>query len=42
VIYWCWSNVLSIVQQYIIMHRLKVDNPIDAIIQKVSGKAPAT
>ena len=42
VIYWCWSNVISIVQQYVIMHRLKVDNPIDAFLNKVSGKAPAT
>jgi YidC/Oxa1 family membrane protein insertase len=42
VIYWCWSNVLSILQQYLIMHRLKVDNPIDAVIGKLSGKAPAT
>jgi YidC/Oxa1 family membrane protein insertase len=45
VIYWCWSNVLSIVQQYIIMHRLKVDNPIDAFIDRVRGKpakAPST
>ena len=42
VIYWCWSNVLSILQQYLIMHRLKVENPIDSIIAKVTGKAPAT
>jgi len=34
--------VISIVQQYVIMHRLKVDNPIDAFLNKVSGKAPAT
>lgn len=42
VIYWCWSNILSILQQYLIMHRLKVDNPIDSIIGKITGKAPAT
>ncbi|MGZ3277939.1 MAG: membrane protein insertase YidC [Caulobacteraceae bacterium] len=42
VIYWCWSNTLSILQQYVIMHRLKVENPIDTIIGKVTGKAPAT
>jgi len=41
VIYWCWSNVLSVIQTYIIMHRLKVANPIDSFIQKVTGKAPA-
>jgi YidC/Oxa1 family membrane protein insertase len=43
VIYWCWSNVLSILQQYVIMHRLKVDNPIDSIAARLTGKkAPAT
>ena len=38
VIYWCWSNVLTILQQYIIMHRYKVDNPIDKLIARLSGK----
>ena len=42
VIYWCWSNTISIVQQYVIMHRLKVDNTIDTIINRLTGKAPAT
>ncbi|MCS6627515.1 membrane protein insertase YidC [Roseibacterium beibuensis] len=28
-IYWAWSNILTIFQQYIIMHRLKAANPID-------------
>jgi YidC/Oxa1 family membrane protein insertase len=42
VIYWCWSNTLSILQQYLIMHRLKVENPIDSFIARISGKAPAT
>jgi YidC/Oxa1 family membrane protein insertase len=36
-IYWTWSNVLSILQQYLIMHRLKVDNPIDKFIKGVRG-----
>ena len=39
VIYWCWSNVLTIVQQYIIMRRYKVDNPIDKIIGRLTGKS---
>jgi YidC/Oxa1 family membrane protein insertase len=39
VIYWAWSNVLSIFQQYIIMRRFKVDNPIDQIIRRFTGKA---
>jgi YidC/Oxa1 family membrane protein insertase len=38
-IYWAWNNVLSIIQQYIIMRRFKVDNPIDDIIGKLTGKA---
>jgi YidC/Oxa1 family membrane protein insertase len=42
VIYWAWSNVLSILQQYIIMRRFKVDNPIDGIIRRLSGKKAAT
>jgi YidC/Oxa1 family membrane protein insertase len=42
VIYWAWSNVLSILQQYVIMRRFKVDNPIDGIIRRFIGKtAPA-
>ena len=42
VIYWCFSNLFTIVQSYVIMHRLKVDNPIDGFLNKISGKAPAT
>ncbi|MFN3512143.1 MAG: membrane protein insertase YidC [Phenylobacterium sp.] len=38
-IYWTWNNVLSILQQYVIMRRFKVDNPIDKIISRFSGKA---
>ncbi len=37
-IYWTWSNVLTIIQQYIIMRRFKVDNPIDSLIAKITGK----
>ncbi|KRA66192.1 preprotein translocase YidC [Caulobacter sp. Root655] len=38
VIYWCWSNVLTILQQYIIMRRYKVDNPIDQLLNRFRGK----
>ncbi len=38
VIYWCWSNVLTIFQQYIIMRRYQVDNPIDQIIARFQRK----
>jgi len=39
-IYWTWSNVLTILQQYVIMRRFAVDNPIDRIIGKLTGKPP--
>lgn len=35
IVYWIWSNILTILQQYSIMHRLKVENPIDTAITKV-------
>ena len=31
-IYWTWSSLLTIVQQYVMMRRFKVDNPIDDFI----------
>ena len=37
-IYYSWSNLLTIVQQYVIMRRFKVDNPIDSIIARFRGK----
>jgi len=40
-LYWTWSNVLSILQQYVIMHRLKVDNPIDDFIARMRGETKA-
>jgi YidC/Oxa1 family membrane protein insertase len=40
-IYWTWSQFLSIAQQYFIMHRYKAENPIDAFIAKITGKPPA-
>jgi YidC/Oxa1 family membrane protein insertase len=36
-IYWTWSALLSIAQQYFIMHRHKVDNPIDDFIARLRG-----
>ncbi|MFI4966778.1 MAG: membrane protein insertase YidC [Caulobacterales bacterium] len=38
-IYWTWSNVLTTIQQYVMMRRFKVDNPIDRIIARLTGKA---
>jgi len=40
-IYWTWTNVLSILQQYVLMRRFKVDNPIDSIIGKLTGRKKA-
>jgi YidC/Oxa1 family membrane protein insertase len=37
-IYYTWSNTLSLLQQYVIMRRFKVDNPIDRIIRRITGK----
>ena len=37
VIYWVMSNLFTIVQQYVIMHRYKVENPIDDLFARVRG-----
>jgi YidC/Oxa1 family membrane protein insertase len=37
-IYYLWSNILTMFQQYLIMRHLKVDNPIDDIIGRLTGK----
>jgi YidC/Oxa1 family membrane protein insertase len=34
-VYWSWNNILSIIQQYFIMHRFKADNPIDAFFARM-------
>ena len=34
-LYWGWSNILTIIQQYVIMHRLKAENPIDTFIARI-------
>lgn len=38
-IYWTWSNCLTSIQQYVMMRRFKVDNPIDRAIARLTGKA---
>jgi YidC/Oxa1 family membrane protein insertase len=40
-IYWTWSNCLTTVQQYVMMRRFKVDNPVDRLIARLSGRAKA-
>ena len=37
VVYWCASNLFTIGQQYLIMHRYQVDNPIDGLIARIRG-----
>ncbi len=39
VIYWTWSNVLSVAQQYWIMRKYQVDTPFDSFLKKLSGKS---
>ena len=42
VIYYSWSNILTVLQQYVIMHRHKAENPIDDFINRLKGRnAPA-
>jgi YidC/Oxa1 family membrane protein insertase len=38
-IYWTWSNVLTTLQQYVMMRRFKVENPIDQLLARMTGKA---
>ena len=40
-IYWVWSTMLTIVQQYVIMHRHGTENPIDTFLAKLRGREPA-
>ena len=42
VIYWSWNNCLSIGQQYVIMRRFKVDNPIDSLLNRLNSKLKRT
>jgi YidC/Oxa1 family membrane protein insertase len=38
-IYWSWSNLLTIIQQYVLMRHYKVENPIDKAMGRLTGKA---
>ena len=37
-IYWTWSNVITFVQQYVLMRHYKVDTPVDRWIGRLTGK----
>ncbi len=39
-IYWTWSNLLTILQQYVIMHRFQVENPIDNLFARFARPKP--
>ena len=38
-IYWTWSSLITILQQYVMMRRFKVENPIDNFLARFSAKA---
>lgn len=38
-IYYFWSNILTMAQSYLIMKQLKVENPVDDLIAKLTGKS---
>jgi YidC/Oxa1 family membrane protein insertase len=40
-IYWTWSSLITILQQYIMMRRFKVDNPIDDLLRRLTAKPEA-
>ncbi len=37
-IYWTWSSLITILQQYVMMRRYKVDNPIDDFLHRFSAR----
>jgi len=41
VIYWSWSSVFTIVQQYVLMRRFKVENPIDDFFARWGARSSA-
>ncbi|WP_233356069.1 membrane protein insertase YidC [Henriciella aquimarina] len=38
VLYWVWSNTLSLIQQYFIMRRNGVDTELDKLIKRILGR----
>ena len=41
VIYWSFSSVFTLVQQYVLMRRFKVDNPIDQFFARLTAPRPS-
>jgi YidC/Oxa1 family membrane protein insertase len=40
-IYWTWSSLITILQQYVMMRRFRVDNPIDDFLGQFSARPEA-
>jgi YidC/Oxa1 family membrane protein insertase len=46
VIYWSFSSIFTMAQQYVLMRRFKVENPLDAMFERArtrltAGRTPA-
>jgi len=41
-IYWTWSNIITFVQQYVLMRHYKVETPFDRWFARLGGKKAAT
>ena len=41
-IYWVWSTMLTIVQQYVIMRRHRTENPIDSFLARLRSRNAVT
>jgi YidC/Oxa1 family membrane protein insertase len=42
VIYWSFSSIFTMAQQYVLMRRFKVENPIDAFFARLTGPKEAS
>jgi YidC/Oxa1 family membrane protein insertase len=40
-IYWTWSNIITVIQQYVLMRHYKVDTPIDRLFSRFVGQKKA-
>jgi YidC/Oxa1 family membrane protein insertase len=40
-IYWTWSTLLTILQQWVIMRRFGVENPIDGFLMRLRAQKAA-
>ena len=41
VIYWSFSSIFTMVQQYVLMRRFKVENPLDGFLQRTRARLTA-